>query len=94
MLNDLGAKPTGSNNDQSLIAASKPPVHKSVSKQPIKGNFELSPIDKKPTTFSKNAGKVIGLEIDRFKSWVGLNEDDPAAAEANRKFTTPLSGFK
>lgn len=94
MLNDIGAKPAASNNDQSLIAASKPPIKKSVSKQPVKGATELTPIDKKPSTFSKNAGKVIGLDIDRFKDWVGLNEEDSAAADGNRKFATPLAGFK
>lgn len=94
MLNELGPKPAASNSDQGLIAASKPPIKKSVSRQAVKATADLTPIQKKPTTFSKNAGKVIGLEIDKFKDWVGLNEDGSGDADANRKFSTPLAGYK
>ena len=78
MLNNLAAKPA-SKRDSNLIGGNNQ------NKKAISNTKKTS---KQPSTLAKNAGKVMGLEIDQFKQWTGLNSVNDPIKEM-RKHTTP-----
>lgn len=89
MLNNLGPKPT-SKRDSNLIGG----IAKPVKAKPIEKNLSNNREDaKQPSTLVKNAGKVIGLEIDKFKEWTGLKRDNINNA-TSKKNTTPQANSK
>lgn len=71
MLNNLGDNnKSPSKHDASLIGGTKPvkatkPI--SISKPEKKPKSDLKPINSNSSAFAKNAGKVMGLELDNFK---------------------------
>lgn len=75
MLNNIGTKPA-SKRDSNLIGGGKPIKPQTVIPKEAKGKSELTPIGNTSSAFAKNASKVVGLEIDKFKDWTGLSREN------------------
>jgi hypothetical protein len=90
MLNNLGPKPASKRDSNLIGGISKPVKAKQIEKNESNGNREVA---KQPSTLAKNAGKVMGLEIDKFKEWTGLKRDCIKDSIV-KKHTTPQANTK
>lgn len=92
MLNNVGAKPV-SKRDSHLIGGVKPVKPPVGAPKEIKGKTDLTPIDNNSSAFAKNATKVVGLEINKFKDWTGLSRENNQQPGL-KKHTTPQATEK
>ena len=95
MLNNLKAKPE-SKRDANLIGGRKAAKAKPIPKPEIKKSVEPK---KGNSALQNNAQKVVGLEINQFKQWTGLDRENKpdfpinkGAAHKHKVPTNPLSG--